>query len=166
MLISISRAALASSPHVRPVAWGSRDGDGGLGSCCGNGSGSGFGGVGGLHRALSERRARGSLLHLSTRARSPRSLPPARRVHAHGVGAAGEKLHTGRSRNDQVATDMRLFFLDAATQLEAGIVAVMKVLHNQDHANSLRLLGLERVRQYYWEKLAQDMEAVYLSRGS
>jgi len=29
------------------------------------------------------------------------------------VGAAAGKLHTGRSRNDQVATDLRLWTLDA-----------------------------------------------------
>ncbi len=28
------------------------------------------------------------------------------------VGAAGKKLHTGRSRNDQVATDMRLSLIN------------------------------------------------------
>ncbi|MDR1093215.1 MAG: argininosuccinate lyase [Clostridiales bacterium] len=30
------------------------------------------------------------------------------------IGAAGKKLHTGRSRNDQVATDMRLYMRGAA----------------------------------------------------
>ena len=29
------------------------------------------------------------------------------------AGEAGKKLHTGRSRNDQVATDFRLYVLDA-----------------------------------------------------
>jgi argininosuccinate lyase len=33
------------------------------------------------------------------------------------AGEAGKKLHTGRSRNDQVATDMRLFLRDATDQL-------------------------------------------------
>ena len=32
-------------------------------------------------------------------------------------GEAGKKLHTGRSRNDQVTTDMRLFLRDASDQL-------------------------------------------------
>jgi len=32
-------------------------------------------------------------------------------------GEAGKKLHTGRSRNDQVSTDMRLFLRDATDQL-------------------------------------------------
>jgi argininosuccinate lyase len=29
------------------------------------------------------------------------------------VGDAGKRLHTGRSRNDQVATDIRLYLRDA-----------------------------------------------------
>lgn len=33
------------------------------------------------------------------------------------VGASGEKLHTGRSRNDQVALDVRLFVRDAASSI-------------------------------------------------
>ena len=33
------------------------------------------------------------------------------------IGDAGKKLHTGRSRNDQVATDMRLFLRDAVDEL-------------------------------------------------
>ena len=33
------------------------------------------------------------------------------------IGAAGQKLHTARSRNDQVATDMRLWIRDSATDM-------------------------------------------------
>lgn len=33
------------------------------------------------------------------------------------IGAAGKKLHTGRSRNDQVATDFRLYVRDAIDEL-------------------------------------------------
>jgi argininosuccinate lyase len=47
------------------------------------------------------------------------------------IGVAGKKLHTGRSRNDQVATDIRLYLraaLDRITvelrRLQAGIVAL------------------------------------------
>lgn len=47
---------------------------------------------------------------------------------------AAAKLHTARSRNDQVATDMRLFFLDAAGQVEAALVALMKALLKQAEA--------------------------------
>ncbi len=44
---------------------------------------------------------------------------------------AAAKLHTARSRNDQVATDMRLFFRDAANQLESAIAALMRILLKQ-----------------------------------
>jgi argininosuccinate lyase len=37
------------------------------------------------------------------------------------VGAVAGKLHTGRSRNDQVATDTRLFTLDAISNLQSLI---------------------------------------------
>src|SRR5438477_3737045 len=33
------------------------------------------------------------------------------------IGEAGRKLHTGRSRNDQVATDLMLWLTDSAEQL-------------------------------------------------
>ncbi|RLB12496.1 MAG: argininosuccinate lyase [Deltaproteobacteria bacterium] len=37
------------------------------------------------------------------------------------VGNVGGKLHTARSRNDQVALDMRLFIKDAIKEIDAGI---------------------------------------------
>ena len=47
---------------------------------------------------------------------------------------AAAKLHAGRSRNDQVATDMRLFFKDACSQLGEAIETVMKSLLRQAKA--------------------------------
>ncbi len=41
---------------------------------------------------------------------------------------AAAKLHTGRSRNDQVATDMRLFFRQACTQVGEAIRAAQQAL--------------------------------------
>jgi len=38
------------------------------------------------------------------------------------------KLHTARSRNDQIATDMRLFFLEAAGSIDRALVAAMSAL--------------------------------------
>ncbi len=38
------------------------------------------------------------------------------------AGAAGEKVHAGRSRNDQVAVDLRLYLKDALLNLTAGIL--------------------------------------------
>jgi argininosuccinate lyase len=44
------------------------------------------------------------------------------------VGPAAGKLHTGRSRNDQVATDLRLWLLDGYPALEAGLVQMLQAL--------------------------------------
>ncbi|HBV40693.1 MAG TPA: argininosuccinate lyase, partial [Erwinia sp.] len=53
------------------------------------------------------------------------------------VGALGKKLHTGRSRNDQVATDLKLWckaqvseLLSATRQLQQALVATAEA--NQD----------------------------------
>ena len=40
----------------------------------------------------------------------------------------GGKLHTGRSRNDQVATDMRLWLLGEVTEVEAGLKDLIRVM--------------------------------------
>src|SRR6266545_3865591 len=44
------------------------------------------------------------------------------------VGAVAGKLHTGRSRNDQVATDLRLWTLDAVDRLDADVAALGRTL--------------------------------------
>ncbi|PYP22429.1 MAG: argininosuccinate lyase [Gemmatimonadetes bacterium] len=44
------------------------------------------------------------------------------------VGSAAGKLHTGRSRNDQVATDLRLWTLGAIDQLDADLAQLGSTL--------------------------------------
>lgn len=44
------------------------------------------------------------------------------------VGEAGARLHTGRSRNDQVATDLRLWARAATVGLAEGVLALQGVL--------------------------------------
>src|SRR6266481_3530390 len=44
------------------------------------------------------------------------------------LGPLGWKLHTGRSRNELVATDFRLFVIDAASQIQRGILALINAL--------------------------------------
>ena len=44
------------------------------------------------------------------------------------IGEAGKRLHTARSRNDQVATDFRLWVRDAIDGLSAQITDVMQAL--------------------------------------
>jgi argininosuccinate lyase len=44
------------------------------------------------------------------------------------LGPLGWKLHTGRSRNELVATDFRLFVIDAANQTKRALLAVLGAL--------------------------------------
>ena len=57
------------------------------------------------------------------------------------IGDAGKRLHTGRSRNDQVALDIRLTLRDYSKTLQAYIVELVRVLckkgcgeHRRRHA--------------------------------
>ncbi len=58
---------------------------------------------------------------------------------AERVGDAGRRLHTARSRNDQVATDLRLWVRDAIDGLDAQLAAVMRALATRaaEHAGTV-----------------------------
>ena len=47
------------------------------------------------------------------------------------TGDVGGRLHTGRSRNDQVATDLRLFTKRSLVEVGRGIIALQEVLLNR-----------------------------------
>jgi argininosuccinate lyase len=51
------------------------------------------------------------------------------------IGPVSGKLHTGRSRNDQVATDTRLYLLDKIASLRDAIIAVQRAIIAQAEAN-------------------------------
>ncbi|HEY7806285.1 MAG TPA: argininosuccinate lyase [Croceibacterium sp.] len=55
------------------------------------------------------------------------------------IGAAAGRLHTARSRNDQVATDFRLWVRDAIDQADAGLEALQRALVARagEHADSI-----------------------------
>jgi len=55
------------------------------------------------------------------------------------IGAAAGRLHTARSRNDQVATDFKLWVRDAIDQADAGIAALQQALVTRagEHADSI-----------------------------
>ena len=44
------------------------------------------------------------------------------------IGPVGKKLHTGRSRNDQVATDVRLYLRDQLDGIDRDLEALIRVL--------------------------------------
>ena len=86
------------------------------------------------------------------------------------IGDAGRKLHTGRSRNDQVATDLRLWLRDAIDQLLARVRATQEALLDYAEANSDAVMPgythLQRAQPIlfahwclaYFEMLARDRE--------
>src|SRR5581483_11627039 len=55
------------------------------------------------------------------------------------LGEVGAKLHAGRSRNDLVVTDLRLWLLGAWGRVEAGVVRVIRALvrHAREHAETV-----------------------------
>ena len=55
------------------------------------------------------------------------------------IGAPAGRLHTGRSRNDQVATDFRLWVRDAIDQVDAGLADLQRALVSRarEHADSI-----------------------------
>ena len=55
------------------------------------------------------------------------------------IGPAAGRLHTARSRNDQVATDFKLWVRDAIDQADAGLAALQKALVTRadEHATSI-----------------------------
>lgn len=56
------------------------------------------------------------------------------RLAAH-VGSVARKLHTARSRNDQVALDLRLYLRDATTAIQKGLLRLRRALVDMAEAN-------------------------------
>jgi argininosuccinate lyase len=56
------------------------------------------------------------------------------------IGAAAGKLHTGRSRNDQVATDFRLWMLDTLPLLDSAITGLQSTLVELAEAHQTTLM--------------------------
>jgi argininosuccinate lyase len=55
------------------------------------------------------------------------------------IGDAGKRLHTGRSRNDQVATDLRLWLREATDAIIASLVALRRAFIDlaEAHADTI-----------------------------
>ncbi|MHC8508635.1 MAG: argininosuccinate lyase [Rhodospirillales bacterium] len=56
------------------------------------------------------------------------------------IGDAAGRLHTARSRNDQVATDFRLWVRDAIDGLDEGLAALQKALLDQAETHAATLM--------------------------
>jgi len=88
------------------------------------------------------------------------------------LGDVGRKLHTGRSRNDQVATDLRLWVRDALDRVDQGLLELQRAFVGRCDADRDVILPgythLQRAQPvlapHYWlaycEKLQRDRERV------
>jgi argininosuccinate lyase len=98
------------------------------------------------------------------------------------IGDTGKKLHTARSRNDQVGTDTRLYLRDQITQLRQQLRAFQTVLVNlaEQHIETLipgythlqraqplslahHLLAYVEMTQRDWERLGDVYKRVNIS---
>ncbi len=79
------------------------------------------------------------------------------------IGNVGAKLHTGRSRNDQVATTMRLYLRDRLAGISEGISRLIRVLADRAEGDVEVLLpGYTHLQQaqpislgHFWAAYAQ-----------
>jgi len=86
------------------------------------------------------------------------------------IGDVGKKLHTGRSRNDQVATDIRLFMRDgidavsiAIRQVQHGIISLAKketetIMPGFTHLQTAQPVSFAHHLMAWFEMLQRDYE--------
>ena len=89
------------------------------------------------------------------------------------IGDYGKKLHTARSRNDQVALDLRLYLLDRCNELEESVKALIEVIalkaeENYDavmpgytHLQRAQPVTLGHHLLAYAEMLLRDLDRLY-----
>src|SRR6266436_2685520 len=64
------------------------------------------------------------------------------------LGPLGWKLHTGRSRNELVAADFRLFVIDSAAEIQLGLSALLNSLLSQAKAKiNVPMAGMTHMQQ-------------------
>ena len=76
------------------------------------------------------------------------------------LGPLGWKLHTGRSRNELVATDFRLFVMEAATEIRSALVALIRAFLTQAKATlKVPMAGMTHMQHAQPILLAHFLEA-------
>ena len=78
------------------------------------------------------------------------------------IGDTGKKLHTGRSRNDQVALDMRLYTKDQIEMLNTLLVDLLKTIHEimKEHIDTI-MPGFTHLQKAQPITLAHHMGAYF-----
>jgi argininosuccinate lyase len=78
------------------------------------------------------------------------------------VGPLGGKLHTGRSRNDQVATDLRLYARRAADEIGEAVVELARVIVDRAEEHVATLMpGYTHLQRAQPVRLAHHLLAWY-----
>ncbi len=89
------------------------------------------------------------------------------------IGDTGKKLHTGRSRNDQIATDIRLYLRDQVDNIIKKIKRLQLVLTNLaereintimpgfTHLQAAQPISFGHHMMAYFEMLARDVERLF-----
>ncbi|MDO5575859.1 MAG: argininosuccinate lyase [Fibrobacter sp.] len=82
------------------------------------------------------------------------------------IGETGARLHTGRSRNDQVATDLRLYVKKALKEIESLVIELQKVLLDRAKSDiDIIIPGFTHLQQaqpillaHYWMSMLWVLE--------
>lgn len=78
------------------------------------------------------------------------------------VGDAGKKLHTGRSRNDQVALDMRLYIRDEIDETKELLFSLLKtILHVMEENRETYMPGFTHLQKAQPVTLAHHFGAYF-----
>lgn len=89
------------------------------------------------------------------------------------IGDIGKKLHTGRSRNDQVALDMKLYIRDEIEAIDALLYELLEVLHKLmtehtetympgfTHLQKAQPISLSHHLSAYFEMFKRDRSRLY-----
>ena len=78
------------------------------------------------------------------------------------IGDAGKRLHTGRSRNDQVALDMRLYTRDAADEVRTQILGLLEVILDLMEQNTVTFMpGFTHLQKAQPVTLAHHLGAYF-----
>ncbi|MGI6012470.1 MAG: argininosuccinate lyase [Ruminococcus sp.] len=78
------------------------------------------------------------------------------------IGEAGKKLHTGRSRNDQVALDMKLYIRDEIDELQSLVLHLMETInHIMEDNLETYMPGFTHLQKAQPVTLAHHMGAYY-----
>lgn len=78
------------------------------------------------------------------------------------IGAAGKKLHTGRSRNDQVALDMRMYIRDEIDETKSLLADLLKtILHVMEKNRETYMPGFTHLQKAQPVTLAHHFGAYF-----